>query len=144
MLTYKDILFAITKILSDDSNVDVIVDDVEGIFNKECFYVSIIPLSNTAAARIIDEKSLMISIKHFGGDKLKCYDVANDLSNLFNRNIKVNDRFLNISNTEPNIFKDKVGSVLDFLITISYFDEINVVNETYENMQDVNLNTKEG
>ena len=35
MLTYKDILYATTKILSDNFKCDVIVENKEGIFEYE-------------------------------------------------------------------------------------------------------------
>lgn len=139
MLTYKDILFAITNKLSDNFNIDIIVDDTEGIFDNECFYATIVPSLSVASTRTTNKKDLIISVKYFGGDKLKCYDLANDLENVFIRSIKVNDRFLNISNTEPNIYKDEVGSVLDFLIYVTYFDDIYTEEERYENMSDINV-----
>ena len=46
MITYKDILFSATKILSDSFNVDVIVDNSEGIFENECFYVTLVPITS--------------------------------------------------------------------------------------------------
>lgn len=142
MLTYKDILFATTKLLSGSLDVDVIVDDSEGIFDKECFYVSIIPNTIAAATRTTDIKNIIISIKYFGGDKLSCYDYANSLNNLFNRNLKVKDMYLTVSNTEPNIFKDEVGCVLDFLIYITYHDLIEMNEEELEKIQEIEINYK--
>ena len=142
MITYKDILFSTTKILSDNFECDVIVDDSEGTFENECFYVTVVSINSIASTRLTNEKSLMLSIKYFGGDKLKNYEIANILESLFVRNLKVKDRFVNISNVEPNFLKDEVGDMLDFLIYITYFDFIKNNNETCENMQDVNLNMK--
>ena len=45
--------------------------------------------------------------------------MADKLEGLFARNIKVRDRFLNISNVEPNFLADEVGDMLDFLIYIN-------------------------
>ena len=84
----------------------------------------------------------MISGKQFGSSKLDNYDVADKLEGLFARSLKVNNRVLNISNVEPNFLQDEVGDMLDFLIYITYFDFIKLNNETYDNMQDVNLNMK--
>lgn len=142
MLTYKDILYATTKILSDKFKCDVIVENKEGIFENECFYVTLVPMNSTSSTRTTNQKQLMLSIKYFGGSKLDNYDIADKLECLFVRNIKVKDRFLNISNVESNFLTDEVGDMLDFLIYITYFDFIKLNNETCNNMQDVNLNMK--
>ena len=142
MLTYKDILYATTKILSDKFKCDVIVENKEGIFENECFYVTLVPMNSTSSTRTTNQKQLMLSIKYFGGSKLDNYDIADKLECLFARSLKVNDRVLNVSNVEPNFLTDEVGDMLDFLIYITYFDFIKLNNETCDNMQDINLNMK--
>ena len=140
MLTYKDILFTATKTLSDNFNCDVIVENQEGTFENECFYVTLVPVTSKASTYKTNEKQLILSVKYFGASKLDNYDIANRLENLFVRNIKVKDSFLNISNVEPNFLVDEVGDMLDFLIYISYVDEIVVKNnEEYEKIQTVKL-----
>lgn len=124
MLTYKDILYSATKILSDNFNCDVIVENQEGTFENECFYVTLVPVINKASTCSTNEKQLMLSIKYFGGSKLDNYDIADKLEGLFARSLKVNDRVLNISNVETNFLTDEVGDMLDFLIYITYFDEV--------------------
>ena len=142
MLTYKDILFSITKILSDNFNCDVIVENKEGTFENECFYVTLVPVTSEASTLKTNKKQLMLSVKYFGGSKLDNYDIADKLEGLFARSLKVNDRVLNISSVEPNFLTDEVGDMLDFLIYISYFDFIKLNNETCDNMQDIDLNMK--
>ena len=139
MLTYKDILFSTTKILSDNFNCDVIVQNQEGTFENECFYVTLVPITSKASTCKTNEKQLMISVKYFGGSKLDNYDIADKLEGLFARNIKVNNEFLNISNVEPNFLTDEVGDMLDFLIYITYFDEIVITQEDYELIQKINV-----
>lgn len=139
MLTYKDILYATTKILSDNFNCDVIVENKEGTFENECFYVTLVPVTSKASTSKTNEKQLMISIKYFGGSKLDNYDIADRLEYLFARTLKVNDRFLNISSVEPNFLVDEVGDMLDFLIYITYFDEIFMTQEDYELIQKLHL-----
>ena len=142
MITYKDILFSTTKILSDNFNCDVIVENKEGTFENECFYVTLVPVINEASTLKTNRKQLMLSVKYFGGSKLDNYDIADKLGGLFARSLKVNDRVLNISSVEPNFLTDEVGDMLDFLIYISYFDFIKLNNETCDNMQDIDLNMK--
>ena len=142
MLTYKDILFSTTKILSDNFNCDVIVENKEGTFENECFYVTLIPVTNEASTLKTNKKQLMLSVKYFGGSKLDNYDMADKLGCLFARSLKVNDRYLNISSVEPNFLVDEVGDMLDFLIYITYFDFIKLNNGTCDNMQDIDLNMK--
>ena len=142
MITYKDILFSTTKILSDNFNCDVIVENKEGTFENECFYVTLIPVTVKASTLKTNQKQLMLSIKFFGGSKLDNYDIADKLEGLFARSLKVNDRVLNISSVEPNFLVDEVGDMLDFLIYITYFDFIKLNNETCDNMQDINLDMK--
>ena len=139
MITYKDILYSTTKILSDNFNCDVIVKNEEGTFENECFYVTLVPITSKASTLKTNEKQLMISVKHFGGSKLDNYDIADKLEGLFARNIKVNNEFLNISNVEPNFLTDEVGDMLDFLIYITYFDEILTTQEDYELIQKINV-----
>ena len=142
MLTYKDILFSTTKILSDNFNCDVIVENKEGTFENECFYVTLVPVTVKASTLKTNQKQLMLSVKYFGGSKLDNYDIADKLECLFARSLKVNDRVLNISSVEPNFLTDEVGDMLDFLIYITYFDFIKLNNETCDNMQDIDLNMK--
>ena len=142
MITYKDILFTTTKILSDNFDCDVIVENQEGTFENECFYVTLVPVTVKASTLKTNQKQLMLSVKYFGGSKLDNYDIADKLEDLFARSLKVNDRYLNISSVEPNFLVDEVGDILDFLIYITYFDFIKLNNETCDNMQDIDLNMK--
>lgn len=139
MITYKDILYSTTKILSDNFNCDVIVKNEEGTFENECFYVTLVPITSKASTLKTNEKQLMISVKYFGGSKLDNYDIVDKLESLFARNIKVNNEFLNISNVEPNFLTDEVGDMLDFLIYITYYDEIVITQEDYELIQKINV-----
>lgn len=143
MITYKDILYATTKILSDNFNCDVIVENEEGTFEDECFYVTLVPVTSKASTSKTNEKQLMISVKYFGSGKLDNYDIADKLECLFARNLKVNDRFLNISSVEPNFLTDEVGDMLDFLIYITYHDKICIKEENYELIQELNLKIKD-
>ena len=142
MITYKDILFSTTKKISDKFNCDVIVENKEGTFENECFYVTLVPVTSKASTLKTNQKQLMLSVKYFGGSKLDNYDIADKLEGLFARSLKVNDRYLNISSVEPNFLVDEVGDMLDFLIYITYFDFIKLNNETCDNMQDINLDMK--
>ena len=147
MITYKDILFSATKKLSDNFNCDVIVEDKEGTFENECFYVTLVPVTSKASTLKTNQKQLMLSVKYFGGSKLDNYDIADKLECLFARNIQVKDRFLNISNVEPNFLTDEVGDMLDFLIYISYVDDLKPlssddIEEVAERMENIKLNTE--
>ena len=147
MLTYKDILFSATKILSNNFNCDVIVENQEGTFENECFYVTVVPVINEASTLKTNKKQLMLSVKYFSKSKLNNYDVANKLECLFDRNLKVKDRFLSISNVESNFLVDEIGDMLDFLIYITYFDDLklpfnNDIEEVNEKMENIKLNTE--
>ena len=139
MITYKDILFSATKILSDNFDCDVIVENQEGTFENECFYVTLVPVTSKASTYKTNEKQLILSVKYFGGSKLDNYDIADKLEGLFARSLKVNDRYLNISSVEPNFLVDEVGDMLDFLIYITYFDEVYITQEDYEFMKTLNV-----
>ena len=142
MITYKDILFSTTKILSDNFDCDVIVKNQEGTFENECFYVTLVPVTVKASTLKTNQKQLMLSVKYFGGSKLDNYDIADKLEGLFARSLKVKDRFLNISNVEPNFLTDEVGDMLDFLIYVNYFDGVCVEKETYDNINSIDMNIK--
>ena len=139
MITYKDILFSTTKILSDNFNCDVIVENKEGTFENECFYVTLVPVTSKASTYKTNEKQLILSVKYFGGSKLDNYDIADKLEGLFARSLKVNDRYLNISSVEPNFLVDEVGDMLDFLVYITYFDEVCITKEDYEFMRTLHV-----
>ena len=143
MITYKDILFSATKKLSDNFNCDVIVENKEGTFENECFYVTLVPVNIEASTLKTNQKQLMISIKFFGGSKLDNYDIADKLDAIFSRGIKVKDRVLNISSVEPNFLSDEVGDMLDFLINITYFDTSSIKfeneNVDYDLMKELNI-----
>ena len=141
MITYKDILYSATKILSDNFDCDIIVENQEGTFENECFYMTLVPITSKASTLRTNEKQLMISIKYFGS-KLDNYDIADKLEGLFARSLKVNNRILNISNVEPSFLTDEVGDMLDFLIYITYFDEIYIEKEIYGNMNDIDMQIK--
>ena len=140
MLTYKDILYSVTKKISDNFDCDVIVKNQEGTFENECFYVTVNPITSKASTCLTNEKQLMVSIKYFSNDKLNNYDVAGKLENLFARNIKVKDKFLNISNVEPNFLVDEIGDMLDFLVYITYFEKNIMDQEDYDLMLDLRIN----
>ena len=139
MITYKNILYATTKIISENFSCDVIVENQEGTFKDECFYVSITPTNSTASTRTTNQKQLIISVKYFSEDSINHYDVANKLEVLFGRNIMVKDRFLNVSSVEPNFLTDEVGDMLDFLVYITYFDEVYITKEDYEFIQKISI-----
>ena len=140
MLTYKDILYSVTKKISDNFDCDIIVKNQVGTFENECFYVTVNPITSKASTCLTNEKQLMVSIKYFSNDKLNNYDVAGKLENLFARNIKVKDKFLNISNVEPNFLVDEIGDMLDFLVYITYFEKIIIDQEDYDLMLDLRIN----
>ena len=140
MLTYKDILYSVTKKISDNFDCDIIVKNQVGTFENECFYVTVNPITSKASTCLTNEKQLMVSIKYFSNDKLNNYDVAGKLENLFARNLKVKDKFLNISNVEPNFLVDEVGDMLDFLVYITYFEKIIIDQEDYDLVLDLKLN----
>lgn len=144
MISYKDILYATTKKIRGHfgNDIDVITDKSEGTFENECFYVTIMPGSSKPSTYTTNEKKLIISVKYFNDDRIKNYEVADILSNLFDRNLKVKDRYVNISNVEPNFLEDEVGEMLDFLIYIEYFDKAYRQVEEFDNMQDVEITNK--
>lgn len=139
MITYKDILFSTTKLLSNNFDCDVFVEDSEGLFNKECFYVQLVPITSNEHTKTSNLDSLMISIKYFNNDKIRNYEVANILKDLFSRTLKVNDKYIYISSTEPNFEKDEVGNMLDFLIYLTYTDKIKQDLEEFDNMQNIEI-----
>lgn len=140
MLSYTDILFATTKILSDNFNCDVIIDNNEGAFDNECFYVTLVPVYSNPNTLNTNKIRLIISVKYFNSSKIKNYEVADKLKGLFNRKLQVNDRFLDISNVDPSFSNDEVGNMLDFLISLTYCDYINNNKDEFENMQIIDIN----
>ena len=137
MLTYKEILFATTKLLKKNFRCDIVVDSLKQNFEEECFYVTLEPVSTIGISRTFNKKTLLISIKYFNDkDKIFLYDKANELEKIFFRKLKVNNRYLEISNVEANFINDEVGTMLDFLVTLEFVD-VDIIkdpNEKYEKM----------
>lgn len=144
MLTYKDIITSFTLKLSEVfSDANVYVDDTVNGVDGSCFYVQLVPMPIVASTKNTDMKSLLVSIKYYQEakkSKLDLLEMIDSLSNNFNRGIQVKDRYLNFNNIEPSVLKDEVGYYLDFLISISYIDDINITKEEYENMENVDMN----
>lgn len=144
MLTYIDIINAFTfKLSKAFSDVDIFTDDTTNNFDSECFYVQLIPLPTSVANKVTDEKGFIASIKYYqepNSSRLNLYDITSELEKTFVRNIQVKDRYLNISNVEPNILQDEIGYYLDFLVTVKYFEDVYVQKIDYELMKDVQIN----
>lgn len=147
MIAYKDILYATTKLIkSKHKGISVIDKNQVGMLNdeenNECFYVKIMPVGKKTFTNTSNLKSLIISIKYFNDDELKCYEIADSLESLFDRKLKVKDRVLEISSVEPNILNDEVGDMLDFLIYIDFAEGSIKETEDYELMKEINIETK--
>lgn len=145
MLTYKEILYATTKLLKKNFRSDIVVDSLQQNFEEECFYVTLEPVSTIGISRTFNKKTLLISIKYFNDkDKIFLYDKANELEKIFFRKLKVNNRYLEISNVEANFIDDEVGTMLDFLVTLEFTDidlEKDLEEkEEYDLMQELYLN----
>ncbi|EQK39796.1 hypothetical protein C672_3636 [[Clostridium] bifermentans ATCC 638] len=133
MLTYKDILYSVTKLLNAKyKDINIFDKNQAGMFEGECFYVKLIPLETNVNSNTSNSKGVVISVKYFSDDDLKRYDIASDLNIMFARTLKVKDRVLSISNTEANFFEDEVSEVLDFLITIKYVESVEIAKEYRE------------
>lgn len=147
MLTYKDILTTITKILRRKFEIDVFTSTINQGFDKECFYVSLIGSPSERVGRNLTKTNLTISIKYFGdSDVIKLYEMIDSLNQLFTKQIKIKDRTITLSKNESNIVTDEVGEFLDFLIPISFIDTLYKTEEeikreeTMELMQKININ----
>lgn len=142
MLSLKAILYAVTKILKNNFDCDIFVEDnnIQG-FEEACFFVQILPIDTTPSNKITNLKSLTVDVEYLQEaemPKANLYDILNKLEKIFYRHIKVEDRYLNISSTEPQIIKDEIGHKLSYLIDIRYNDMlIEEINSTL--MQEVNI-----
>ena len=115
------------------------------VLNGSCFYVQLVPMQTLANTKETDKKSLLISIKYYqeaSKSKLDLLDMIDSLNNNFNRGIQVKDRYLTFNNIEPNVLKDDISYYLDYLVSISFVDDIYITKEEYENMQNVDLEIK--
>lgn len=140
MLTYKDILDSFTlKLSTAFSDVEIYTDNTTNGIDDNCFYVSLIPTTSNAFTKKTDKKNLLVSIKYFPkvSNNIELYNAIDLLNKEFSRNIQVKDRFLHFSSIEPNVISDDVGSFLDFLINISYVDDIYIDEEILPNVNEV-------
>ncbi|HBG1634551.1 hypothetical protein KWK00_006660 [Clostridioides difficile] len=147
MLKYKEILETIIEILKKNFTESIFIDD-ESVQGSEgpCFFVSILSVICTPIMLNTNNKDIVISIKYLPkpqSKSIRMYEISDELNKLFNRNIKVTDRKLNITKLEQSIKKEESIYVLNFTITLNYLDSVYEEDVVYENMEEINLNLGE-
>ncbi|EGT5473800.1 TPA: hypothetical protein KOS69_000285 [Clostridioides difficile] len=147
MLKYKEILETIIEILKKNFTESIFIDD-ESVQGSEgpCFFVSILSVICTPVMLNTNNKDIVISIKYLPkpqSKSIRMYEVSDELNKLFNRNIKVTDRKLNITKLEQSIKKEESIYVLNFTFTLNYLDSVYEEDVVYENMKEINLNLGE-
>ncbi|HBH1341475.1 hypothetical protein QYP14_12575 [Clostridioides difficile] len=147
MLKYKEILETIIEILKKNFTESIFIDDesVQGS-ERSCFFVSILSVICTPVMLNTNNKDIVISIKYLPkpqSKSIRMYEVSDELNKLFNRNIKVTDRKLNITKLEQSIKKEESIYVLNFTLTLNYLDSVYEEDVVYENMEEINLNLGE-
>lgn len=147
MLKYKEIIETIIETLKKNFTENVFIDD-ESVQGSEgsCFFVSILSVICTPIMLNTNNKDIIISIKYLPksqSNSIRMYEVSDELNKLFNRNIKVTDRKLNITKLEQSIKKEESIYTLNFSITLNYLDSVYEEEVVYENMEEINLNLGE-
>ncbi|EQF25738.1 hypothetical protein QEW_1745 [Clostridioides difficile CD160] len=147
MLKYKEIIETIIETLKKNFTENVFTDD-ESVQGSEgsCFFVSISSVICTPIMLNTNNKDIIISIKYLPksqSNSIRMYEVSDELNKLFNRNIKVTDRKLNITKLEQSIKKEESIYTLNFSITLNYLDSVYEEEVVYENMEEINLNLGE-
>lgn len=147
MLKYKEILETIIETLKKNFTESVFIDD-ESVQGSEgsCFFVSILSVVCTPIMLNTNNKDIVISIRYLPkpqSNSIRMYEVSDELNKLFNRNIKVTDRKLNITKLEQSIKKEESIYALNFSITLNYLDSVYEEEVVYENMEEINLNLGE-
>lgn len=117
MLKYKEILETIIEILKKNFTESIFIDD-ESVQGSEgsCFFVSILSVICTPIMLNTNNKDIVISIKYLPkpqSKSIRMYEISDELNKLFNRNIKVTDRKLNITKLEQSIKKEESIYVLN-------------------------------
>lgn len=147
MLKYKEIIETIIETLKKNFTESVFIDD-ESVQGSEgsCFFVSILSVICTPIMLNTNNKDIVISIKYLPkpqSNSIRMYEVSDELNKLFNRNIKITDRKLNITKLEQSIKKEESIYTLNFSITLNYLDSVYEEEVVYENMEEINLNLGE-
>ena len=148
MLKTNDILYKVTQILSNAFDEDVFIDEEEQAFERACFFVQVNSSNSRVSTKSTNKKDVLITVDYlqqYNKSIVRLNEVADKLDTLFNRKINVKDRFINVDSTEINLLEDEIGYRLNYLINVSFDDDIEVSeNETddIELMQDINLNLK--
>lgn len=147
MLKYKEIIETIIETLKKNFTESVFIDD-ESVQGSEgsCFFVSILSVICTPIMLNTNNKDIVISIKYLPkpqSNSIRMYEVSDELNKLFNRNIKITDRKLNITKLEQSIKKEESIYTLNFSITLNYLDSVYEEEVVCENMEEINLNLGE-
>lgn len=146
MLKYKEILETIIEILKKTLlKVFLLMMKVCKAL-KGLVFVSILSVICTPIMLNTNNKDIVISIKYLPkpqSKSIRMYEISDELNKLFNRNIKVTDRKLNITKLEQSIKKEESIYVLNFTFTLNYLDSVYEEDVVYENMEEINLNLGE-
>ena len=126
MIPLKNILFAVTKSVSENFEQDVYIEDnnTQG-FNKSCFFVQILPISSSALTKASNLRTISISIKYLqqtGESITNVLDVSDRLERIFARTLFVDNTYITVNEVESNIYSDEVGRILDFMIHLNFND----------------------
>lgn len=127
MISLKSILYSVTKVLAENFKQDIFIEDNNaGGFNNSCFFVQLLPLSSEASTKVLNFRSIIVSVKYLQQSSesiVNIHDVNDKLELIFGRTLQVGDRIITISETESNMLTDEVGRILDFMIHLDFHDE---------------------
>ena len=127
MISLKSILYSVTKVLAENFEQDIFIEDNNtGGFNNSCFFVQLLPLSSEASTKVLNLRNIIVSVKYLqqsGESIVNIHDINDKLEMIFGHTLQIDDRIITINETESNMITDEVGRILDFMVHLEFHDE---------------------
>lgn len=132
-VTYNDVVNHVKLVLSKSfTDYSIYSEEVKEGMKRPAFHINLLPEMSINFNKYYREQNVLVDVAYFSDEeedlqsKEKNLDMASKLQNVFNMDLKVLDRFLNIQ----NLTYDIVDRVLHTTFNLSWFNE-NEVTENY-------------
>lgn len=127
MIKIFDIKVAIVSLL-EQLNIEVYGNEIKEGFDRPCFFVQIMPISNDTVTKNFSENKITVEIMYFSENETDIENVQmhDSLSSIFSKSIGINDRKILPKKIRSETEVEDLMSFnsLSFRFDINYYDEI--------------------
>ena len=144
MITYNDVVNYISKLLSTKFvNYEIYTDEIIEDMKRPAFHINLLPEQSINFNSYYREENCMIDISYFSDESVDLqskeinFNMLHQLQNIFNMNILVKDRNLNIENLTFDII-DKILHITfnlmwynENMVTLDYLSQFEIMKVFY-------------